>query len=109
MKSIPCYFCHSPCYYQNDYDIPINLDCDQCTKILSNRVVNTLTNSGNELLYFHMYYSFNNKLIHVRLHLQENITHIINEFEYDSLAILPGFTLNPINLKNKLPLYLTFL
>ena len=106
MKSIACYFCQSPCYYEG-VD-PINVDCNHCAKIISDRVINSLGASENELIYLHMYHSINGKLIHVRLHLQENTTHIMKDGAPAAMIVLPGFPLNPSNIKKKLPIYLTF-
>lgn len=108
MKSIPCYFCKSPCYYNYDSIKANNIDCQSCSSILGNRAANTLGESENELLYFHMYVSFKDKILHIRLHLQENETHVMNEYEREPLLILPGFPLNPINFTEKLSLYFTF-
>lgn len=105
-----CIFCYQPILFNRNAP-PAYVLCETCSSG-EIEVGFSFTDKNKieaELLYahIHMYYG-TNEYYHVRLHLLEHKTAIRKDRKREPILFLPGFPLNPTNIKNKLKLYLTF-
>jgi len=93
-----CYFCKEHIVYAGGDSFA---HCRHCEKKYGLHSVYSIIDNH----YAHIYAMINHNIIHVRLRPQLNFTEIMY---YESPIILSGFPLSPENVKEKLPLYLTF-
>lgn len=104
-----CYFCNTP---DTSLSSLVNIICPACpfkhnlSDVITTYKLDAFLNVV-DILYAHIYWSG----YHIRLHLKENYTVIFNanilSFHQEALR-LPGFPINPSNIKEKLKLYLVF-
>ena len=104
MMNLSCYFCNNDKQNLSKARESTYFYCDNCCRIYDlNDVITILPK------YVHIFTIKKNITYQVRLHLESNFTKIIClDSSLDSLLTVPGFTINPSNVKDKLKTYLLF-
>jgi hypothetical protein len=105
------------CLYCNSKSLTVtgghSVWCTACPQNYNVENVVSTFGSDDEKMYLHMYIKKDNEFqYHVRIQYKSNDTYIglTDHDEYgEYIAIIPGISLNPSNVKDKLKTYLTFL
>lgn len=108
-----CYFCQTPRSEIDAKNAILNFVCSKCTNNVMRVVMSINPKNYNSLIFVHMMLYRKNSAnnYHIRLHLEENYTQIgefIRPSRWSAIVKIPGLSLNPTNVKEKLPLYLLF-
>jgi len=103
-KNIKCYFCNTLhlSYSDNSHR------CDECSK--GNIEVMISTHSNCDIRFAHILVKRSKHKYQIRLHIDENCTHIneVSTNKTNLILVVPGLSINPINANKKLATYLLF-
>ena len=108
-----CYFCQEDLNLTSqeiDYD---HFQCMKCSNQCQGDVYTSFNHRIRETAFAHIYVSIFDKdgekiRYHIRLCISENYTEIEEDLHNKKVLNLPGLTLNPNNVRQKIPLYMLF-